>query len=73
MDRYVEWYNEHRPHSALGIHTPDEVHVGIELPEPIPFRAANPIGVTVDVYKQSYRGDPSLPVISISTTRKEAA
>jgi putative transposase len=26
---YVEWYNTHRPHSALGVRTPDEVYGGL--------------------------------------------
>jgi len=26
---YVEWYNAHRPHSALGVRTTDEVYNGL--------------------------------------------
>jgi putative transposase len=26
---YVEWYNAHRPHNALGVRTPDEVYGGL--------------------------------------------
>ncbi len=73
MDRFAEWYNEHRPHSALDDRTPNEVHAGVELPEPIPFRAIESIDVLIDIDKQPYRGDPSLSVISISVARKEAA
>ena len=73
LDRYRTWYNEHRPHAALDGRTPEEAWKSIELPEAIPIRATDADEIDVAVQRQSYRGDPALPIITIRVARKEAA
>jgi transposase InsO family protein len=73
LDRYLAWYNEHRPHAALGGRTPDEAWKRIELQTPIPIRAADPDEIVLQVRRRSYRDDPALPIVTIRVDRKEAA
>jgi len=73
FDRYSTWYNKHRPHASIGGRTPDEAWEGVELPVPIPIRAADPDQIVISVDRRSYRDDPALPVITIRVERKEAA
>ena len=73
LDRYRTWYNRHRPHAALDGRTLEEVWEGIELPAPIPIRAADPDEIAIQVLRRSYRGDPALPIITIRVNRKGAA
>jgi len=65
LDRYRDWYNAVRVHSALSARTPDEAWNGVELPEPIPLYARDPVEPILEVDRQDYRGDPHLPVIDI--------
>ncbi len=72
MNNYCHWYNEHRPHSALGVRTPNEAfHGKNKLPVPIPMRACDPQKFNIELAHQKCRGDPRLPVINI-TVRKAA-
>ena len=73
MNCYLDWYNEHRPHASLGGRTPDEAWNGIELPEPIPIRAADSNALVVQVHRNAHRGDPALPIVILKFDRKEAA
>ena len=73
LDHYQAWYNEHRPHAALGGRTPDEAWNGIELPESIPIRATDSDEIVVQIHRQAYRGDPALPIVTVELDRKEAA
>ena len=72
MNRYLDWYNEHRPHASLGGRTPDEAWNGIDLPEPFPICAAYSNALVVQVHRHAYRGDPALPVVILEFDRKEA-
>ena len=67
------WYNEHRPHAALGGRTPEEGREGIELPEPIPIRATDPDEIVMQVQRRPYQGDQALPIVTIRVEWKEAA
>jgi hypothetical protein len=72
LNDYCHWYNRFRPHSALGILTPNEAFAGSnQLPEPIPIRARDPQRLDIRVQRFKCRGDPTLPVIRI-TVRKAA-
>ena len=73
LDHYRTWYNEYRPHAALDGRTPEEAWQGIDLPELIPIRAADPDEIAMRVQRRSFRGDPALPMITILVNRKEAA
>ena len=73
LDHYKDWYNEHRPHASIGGRTPDEAWEGVELPTPIPIRAADHDQIIISADRRSYRDDPALPVITIRVDRKEAA
>ncbi len=73
LDCYQAWYNKHRPHASLDGRTPDEAWEGVELPLPIPIRAADPDQIILSVDRRSYRDDPALPVVTIRVNRKEAA
>ncbi|MGC8563251.1 MAG: integrase core domain-containing protein, partial [Thermoplasmata archaeon] len=39
LDTFADWYNRHRPHSALGIRTPQEAFANRKSPKPVPIRA----------------------------------
>jgi len=65
LDRYRDWYNTIRAHTALGARTPDEAWNGVELPEPIAIYARDPVEPIIEVERQDYRGDPHLAVIAI--------
>ena len=73
LDRYRAWYNEHRPHAALGGRTPEEVWHGVDMPEAIPIRVSDADEIDVHVQRRSFGGDPALPIIAIRVERKEAA
>jgi hypothetical protein len=73
FDRFQTWYNEHRPHAALEGQTPIEAWDGVQLPSPIPIHQAEMYDVDVGITRQPYRGDPSLPIVSIRNQRKEVA
>ena len=71
LDNFAGWYNESRPHSALGIRTPDEAYRGKVLPKPIAYRTRDGPNIHIQIARRSYRGDPRLPVVEI-TLRKAA-
>ena len=73
LDDYAAWFNQHRPHAALGGCTPDEAWQGVDLPEAIPIRATDPDEFKVGVLRQPYRGDPRMSVITIELERSKAA
>jgi hypothetical protein len=65
LEAYRHWYNEKRPHSALGRRTPEEVWRGKTLPEPVPMWARDQLPFVLEIRRQYCRGDPRLPVIQI--------
>ena len=73
LDRFRAWHNSAPPHQALGVLTPEEVWVGTALVEPIPFRAADPQTVSVEVERRHHGGDPRLPVFRIEAMISRAA
>ncbi len=64
------WFNNHRPHTALGGRTPIEAWCHEALPEPIPIYARDDETPEIDVRRINYRGDPGLPVIRIHLTKE---
>ncbi len=66
LDDFGDWFNKHRPHSALHGLTPREEWEGRCLPEPIPIRARDQLQPQIEIRRRHYRGDPRLPVIEIS-------
>jgi len=71
INNYVSWYNDKRPHSALGVLTPNEAWDRQAAPTPVPIRARDPQKFNIEIARQRCRGDPRLPVIQI-TVRKAA-
>ncbi|MEM1109975.1 MAG: integrase core domain-containing protein [Planctomycetota bacterium] len=65
LDNFQKWYNQHRPHSANGGLTPDEVWHGDLPPEPIPIRSRDHQEPNIKVQRRSCRGDPGLPIVDI--------
>ena len=65
IDNFRRWYNEVRSHAVLNGKTPEEAWAGVNLPEPIPIRQADPIEVTSSVTRRAFGGDPRLPLIEI--------
>ena len=65
IDNFRHWYNDVRCHAALSGRTPEEVWAGVELPEPIPIRQADSIGVMARVTRRAFGGDRRLPVIDV--------
>jgi hypothetical protein len=70
LDTYRHWYNECRPHSALGGRTPEEAWRDLRLPPPVALRARDPLKFTLEVRRRCCRSDPLLPIIHI--TRRAA-
>jgi hypothetical protein len=67
--------NQFRSHAALGGLTPQEKWEGVQLPEPIPIRQADPIDVAAAVTRKAFAGDPRLLVVDVDvgiTLRKAA-
>ena len=50
---------------------PHEAWNDIELPEPVPIRAADPDTFVIQVHRYAYRSDPALPIVSIRTDRRK--
>ncbi|MHB1768719.1 MAG: integrase core domain-containing protein [Phycisphaerae bacterium] len=77
LDSFAAWYNTHRPHSALGIRTPEEAFTGKVLrattEEFIPARrnARDGPNIHIEVARRNCRHDRRLPVVEI-TVRKAA-
>jgi putative transposase len=65
LDDYRLWYNRHRPHTALGFSTPDEVARGFKPPKPIPIRRHGEIEPVIRLKRHCFGDDPHLPVIEI--------
>ncbi|MEM1108874.1 MAG: integrase core domain-containing protein [Planctomycetota bacterium] len=65
LDNFQKWYNQHRPHSAHGCLTPDEVWHGELPPEPIPIRSRDFSQPKICIQRRSCRGDPALPIVDI--------
>ncbi len=57
--------NDVRPMFTLGMKTPDEVWNNVNLDEPALIRQADPIKPALCVTKESFEGDPLLPVFTI--------
>ena len=66
IDDFEDWFNKHRPHSALHELTPREAWEGRCLPKPIPIRARDQLQPQIEVRRRHDRGDPRLPAIEIS-------
>jgi hypothetical protein len=71
VDSYRLWYNQERPHSAVGGRTPEDAWAGKRLPQAIPIRACDPSKLSMDLHRWHCRCDPWLPVMRI-TARKAA-
>jgi hypothetical protein len=67
----MSWYNTCRPHSKLGVLTPEEAFRGKVLhattEEFIPARrnARDGPNIQIDIARRHYRLDPHLPMIEI--------
>ena len=70
VETYDHWYNECRPHSALGGRTPAEVWRGERLPLPMALRERDGIPVSLAIRRLRCRDDPRLPILHI--TRRAA-
>lgn len=66
LDDFGDWFNKHRPHSALHGLTPREAWEGRRLPEPVPVRAREQLEPQIEICRRHHRGDPRLPVVEIS-------
>jgi hypothetical protein len=64
-DVFRRYYNTIRPMWVLGMRTPEEVWNGAALDEPVLFAEADAIKPAVGVTKESFEGDPLLPVFRI--------
>lgn len=65
LNMYHVWYNQHRPHTSLGILTPNEAVAGHRFSEAIPIRWRDDVIPSFKVERQYWGGDPHLPVIKI--------
>ena len=66
LDVFENWFNEHRPHSALHGLTPREAWEGHGPAERIPIRARDSARRHIEVSRGNCQGDPRSPVIEIS-------
>ncbi len=69
LDTFRDWYNSARPHSALGIRTPEEVFTQRAIPQPVAYRARDGPDIQIEIPRRCYRHDPHLPVIGITVRR----
>ncbi len=65
LDTFRRYYNDVRPMFTLGMRTPDEVWNNVKLDEPALIRQAAPVKPALCVTKESFEGDPLLPVFTI--------
>ena len=65
LDNFADWYNRHRPHSALGIRMPQEAFAGRKLPKPVPIRARDGPNIQIEIIRRNYRDEARLPMIDI--------
>jgi len=64
--QYIElFYNRHRPHTSLGILTPNEAVAGHRFSEAIPICWRGEVEPSFKVARAYLGGDPHLPVIKI--------
>ena len=54
---YVEWFNEHRPHSSLEGRTPNEVYFARD------GRSEEPTGQVVAI--EAFQSRPNLPIVRL--------
>ena len=66
MDDFKDWFNEIRPHSALGGLTPQEAWEGRCLPAPVPVRARDQLQPGIAIHRRHHLGDPRLPIVDLS-------
>ena len=66
LDVLENWFNEHRPHSALRGLTAPEAWERHRLPAPVPIRARDELQPQIEIRRKHCRGDPRLPVIDVS-------
>jgi len=71
LDVYSDWFNERRPHQALGGRTPEQEWTGDGLPTAISIRACEPEPVVTVGRRPG--GDPRLPDLDIRVEWREAA
>ena len=79
LDGFKDWYNGSRPHSALGVRTPDEAFTGHAPPAaaklsgvgptPVAYRARDGPKVEIEVCRRHFRGDAYLAVPQITIRR----
>jgi len=71
---YRTWYNRHRPHSSLGVLTPDEKASAWKPPATTAICATGDVEPLIKISRADLRGDPRLPVMTIRVElRKRAA
>ncbi|MHB1158507.1 MAG: transposase [Phycisphaerales bacterium] len=73
LDNFRGWYNEHRVHAALGGCTPNEVSDGAPLKMAVPIRQGDQLTPQIDVQRLHCRGDPKLPIVSVTLQLSRAA
>jgi len=65
LDAYRAWHNAHRPHAALKLQTPNEAERSINVPAPTAIRQRGDLEPTIQITRQSVRGDPRLFYLNI--------
>jgi len=65
LNAYRAWHNAHRPHASLGLLTPNEAESSIKVAEPTAIRQKGDVEPTIQVTRQSVRGDPRLFYVNI--------
>jgi len=66
VDDFKDWFNEARPHTALGGLTPQEAWDGHCLPKPVAIRARDQLRPEVAIRRRHHHGDPRLPIVDLS-------
>lgn len=66
LNAYRAWHNAHRPHAALELQTPNEAEWSRKVPEPTVIRQRGDVEPTIQVTRQSVRGDPRLFYLNIN-------
>lgn len=65
LNMYRVWYNRHRPHTSLGILTPNEAVAGHRFSEAVPIHRRGEVDPSFQVTRDHLGDDPHLPVIKI--------
>lgn len=66
LTAYFRFYNEVRPHQALGYQTPAEVHFALETPPPVDMMDNTPLrfaGSVLPTYPQAQQPQPSVAML----------